>query len=328
VVERPVVERPAPGGGAAPGLPLPLPGAAALDDVVVRGIATIALGYAVVSCADAAVKWALPAVGPAAAMIWRGVFGALAIALLARGAVLRPVNRRLISARSLLHCAVTVAYYVVWAGGMPLADSYAVAAAAPLLMTLLAIPLLGETVGWRRWTSTAVGFCGVLIMLRPGGALWGWEAGLLLLGTGAMAVTRIWTRLLARTDTPATISFWLLLAHVPVGIALLPVFPPPQALPDWPVVLVLVFLGCANGVAHFLFARAFSMAPVSVLAPFEYTTLVWGLVLGLAVWGEFPAHGTLLGAGIVVAAGLYNLHRERVRARDARAARAVAGGAG
>lgn len=302
-------------------LALPLP---RIDDVV-RGIGLIASGYAIIACADAAVKWALPQVGPAAAMIWRGVFGALAIWALARGTSLRPVNLRLITWRSLLHCLVTVAYYVAWARAMPLADTYAVAAAAPLLMTLLAIPLLGETVGWRRWTSTLVGFGGVLVMLNPGGALWRWEALMLLSGIGLMALTRIWTRMLARSDNPATIAFWLLAAHVPVGLLLLPAFPPPAWLPTPATALTLVFLGGANGVAHFLFARAFAIAPVSVLAPFEYSTLVWGLLLGLAIWGDFPAAATLGGAGIVIAAGLYNLYRERVRARAARLGATPAG---
>lgn len=293
---------------------------AALLDETVRGIGFVAAGYAVIACADAAMKWAMPQLGPAAAMIWRGLFGALAIAVLARGASLRPVNLRLIAGRSLLHCVVTVAYYVAWASALPLADTYAVASAAPLLMTLLAIPLLGEQVGWRRWLSTLAGFGGVLVMLQPGGALWRWEAGMLLGGVGLMALTRIWTRLLSRSDTPATIAFWLLLAHVPVGLLLLPLFPPPVLFPDPATMAVVALLGCANGVAHFLFARAFALAPVSALAPFEYSTLVWGLLLGLAIWGEFPAGATLAGAGIVIAAGLYNLHRERMRARDKRQA--------
>lgn len=293
-----------------------------LDDAV-RGIGLIALGYAVIACADAAVKWALPEVGAAAAMIWRGIFGALAIALLARGASLRPVNGRLIAWRSLLHCVVTIAYYIAWARAMPLADSYAVASAAPLLMTLLAIPLLGERVGWRRWTSTAVGFGGVLVMLQPGGALWRWEAGMMLAAVALMALTRIWTRLLSRSDTPATIAFWLLAAHVPVGLLLLPAFPPPAWIPGPGTALALIGFGLANGVAHFLFARAFALAPVSVLAPFEYTTLVWGLVLGLLIWGDLPALATLAGAAIVIAAGLYNLYRERLRARAARFGKAA-----
>jgi len=288
----------------------------------IRGIGLIVAGFALIACADAAVKWALPEVGIAAAMIWRGAVGGLAVAVIARFRNLVPRNRRLVSARSLLHTAVTLAFYGAWMAGLPLADSYAVVAVAPLLMTLLAVPLLGERFGWRRTLSTLVGFCGVLVMLRPGGDLWRWEAGMLAAGVAALALTRIWTRQLARTDAPETIAFWLLAAHVPVGLLLLPVFPAPSVsgalLPDWPVVAVLVFLGIGNGLAHTLFARAYSLAPVGTLAPYEYTTLVWGGVLGFVIWHEVPAWATLVGAAIVIAAGLYNLHREQLRARQLR----------
>jgi len=291
------------------------------SDLVLRGIAIIATGYAVIACADAAVKWALPEVGVATAMVWRGAFGALGIFLFVGGRGLFPHDLRLITARSVLHCGVTVIWYWVWISGMALADSYAVAAAAPLLMTLLAIPMLGEQVGWRRWTSTAVGFAGVLFMLQPGGDLWRWEALALLGGTAVLAVTRIWTRVLAATDTPAAISFGLLLAHVPLGLALLPAFPAPSLLPPPGVALALVFVGLANGLAHLLFARAFAIAPVSVLAPFEYSVLLWGVLLGFAIWGEVPAWTTIAGAVVVMAAGLYNLHRARQRRSEAAAPR-------
>jgi drug/metabolite transporter (DMT)-like permease len=215
---------------------------------------------------------------------------------------------------------VTVGFYLAWFNGFPLADSYAVNAVAPLLMTLLAIPILGERVGWRRWTSTSVGFAGVLFMLQPGGDLWRWEAGLLLAGVGCLALSRIWTRVLASTDTPSAISFWLLLSHVPIGLLLIPVFPPPGSLvPSPAAALALGFLGLANGLAHYLFARAFAIAPVSALAPYEYTTLLWGGLLGFLIWAEVPGWTTLGGAAIVIAAGLYNLHRERVRRREAQA---------
>jgi drug/metabolite transporter (DMT)-like permease len=207
---------------------------------------------------------------------------------------------------------------------MPLADSYAVAAVAPLLMTLLSIPMLGEQVGWRRWTSTLVGFAGVLFMLQPGGDLWRVEAPLLLASAALMAVTRIWTRVLARTDTPQVIAFWLLLAHAPVGFALLPAFPPSAALPSAGAVAALLLFGAANAVAHVLFARAFALAPVSALAPYEYTTLLWGGVFGFLIWAEVPAWTTLAGAAVVIAAGLYNLHRERLR-RAAERQRATSG---
>ncbi len=284
-----------------------------------RGIGLIALGFLIVTVADAAVKWVLPEIGIALAMVLRGTIGAAAVLALSGGIRVRPVNRRLLATRSLLHCAVTVTFYLAWARGMPLGDSYAVAAVAPLAMTILAIPLLGETVGWRRWVATLVGFLGVLVMVRPGGDLWRWEAAVLLGGVGFMAVTRIWTRVLSRTDRPATIAFWLMIAHIPFGLALLPVFPPlawPSA-SGWVAILVL---GFGNGSAHFLFARAFALAPVGLLAPFEYSALVTGTLVGLVLWGDVPAWTTALGAAIVVSAGLYNLYRARVRAREAAAA--------
>jgi drug/metabolite transporter (DMT)-like permease len=283
-----------------------------------RGIGLIALGFLIVTIADAAVKWVLPEIGIALAMTLRGAIGAAAVLALSGGIRVRPVNRRLLATRSLLHCAVTVTFYLAWARGMPLGDSYAVAAVAPLAMTVLAIPLLGETVGWRRWVATLVGFLGVLVMVRPGGDLWRWEAAVLLGGVGFMAVTRIWTRVLSRTDRPATIAFWLMVAHIPFGLALLPVFPPLAWPSAWGWVAILV-LGFGNGSAHFLFARAFALAPVGLLAPFEYSTLVTGTLVGVLLWGDVPAWTTALGAAIVVSAGLYYLYRARVRAREAAA---------
>jgi drug/metabolite transporter (DMT)-like permease len=304
--------------------------AAPTGEDAVRGLLLVALGYAVISCADASVKWVLPEIGAAAAMVWRGLVGAAMVAALSRGRGLRPVRWRLLSLRSLLHTGVSAAWYAAWTLGVPLAASYAVASASPLLMTLLAIPILGERVGWRRWLSTGIGFCGVLFMLQPGGELWRWETAMLLAATAVMALTRIWTRVLTRTDTPSAIAFWLMVAHVPVGLLLLP-FPamwppggPPPLLPSWGGVLALLAFGMANGAAHMLFARGFGLAPVAAIAPFEYSPLLWGILLGAAIWGEVPGWTTLIGAAVVIAAGLYNLHRERLRRSQERAAAAAA----
>jgi hypothetical protein len=171
-----------------------------------RGIGIILVAYIVITGADAAIKWALPEVGAAMAMIWRGVVGGITVVILTRGRGLFPNNRRLLAWRGLLHCCVSVTWYWAWARGMPLVDSYAVACATPLLMTLFAIPLLGEKVGWRRWTSTMIGFGGVLIMLQPSGDLWRIETAALLGAVVLMAVTRIWTRMLSVSDGPAAIA--------------------------------------------------------------------------------------------------------------------------
>ncbi|WP_232479991.1 DMT family transporter [Roseomonas sp. KE2513] len=299
--------------------------AAGLPEEALRGIGLIAAGFGIVTISDAAVKWVLPEIGVAVAMMVRGALGAVTVLVLAGGLRVRAVNKRLVAARSLLHCAVTVTFYLAWSRGMPLGDSYAVAAVAPLAMTVLAIPLLGESVGWRRWLSTLVGFGGVLVMAQPGGDLWRWEAAVLLGGVVFMAVTRIWTRVLALTDRPATIAFWLMVAHIPFGVAVLPVFPAIgwPSLSGW---IAILFVGIGNGSAHFLFARAFALAPVGVLAPFEYSTLVMGTFVGVLVWGDVPSWATVAGAAVVVAAGLYNLRRAQIRAREARARAAVARG--
>src|SRR5262249_45081321 len=130
---------------------------------------------------------------------------------------------------------------------------------------------------------------------------------------GIMALTRIWTRVLTATEEPAGIAFWLMIAHIPAGLALLPVFPPPDVMPGPGVLVALLFFGVANAIAHILFARAFALAPVSVLAPYECSPLLLGGVLGFLIWAEVPAWTTLAGAAVVIVAGLYNLHREQVR---------------
>ena len=288
-----------------------------------------ALGYAIISCADAAIKFVLPEIGVAGAMLWRGAVGAVAVAVMARGRGLWPHRLGLLLGRSFLHCSVSVIWYFVWMSGFGLADSYAVAAASPLLMTLLAIPMLGEKVGWRRWTSCLFGFCGVLFMLQPGGELWRWETALLLVGVAGMAVSRIWTRTLASTDTPAAIAFWLMLAHIPMGLlalpwpALWPAGGSPALLPPAPLILLLLFFGASNALAHLLFARGYALANIAALAPLEYTPLLWGFALGYVIFGEVPAWTTLGGAVVVILAGLYNLHRERVRRAEERARRAA-----
>lgn len=278
-----------------------------------RGIGLVVIGYLIITGADAAVKWVLPEIGIAMAMICRGAIGMAVLAVITRGRGFYPVDKRLLAARSILHCCVSACWYWAWIRAVPLADSYAVACATPLLMTLMAIPLLGEKVGWRRMTSTGIGFAGVLVMLQPSGDLWRIESLVLLGAVCVMALTRIWTRLLSRTDKPSAIAFWLMAAHVPMGLLLLPAFPPPAALPAGSVVLALLFFGAANAVAHLLFSRAFALAPISALAPYEYTPFIYGIGIGFLVWGEMPAWTTILGAALVILAGIYNLHRERVR---------------
>ena len=286
----------------------------------VRGILIVAVAYLVMTMADVAGKLALLAAGVGVVMLGRGVVGSLvvvALALVERDIRrLLPVRWRLVALRSVLHAAVSTTWYIAWLY-VPLADAYAVGFTAPLVMTLLAVPMLGERIRWRRSLSTAIGFVGVLVMVRPGSALWRPELLVLVPGIVGMAVSRIMTRILSTTETPECLTFWLMLAHVPAGILLLLTIYPATGGLGWELAAALAVLGLLNGVGHWLMARAYALAPVSALAPYEYTPLIWGGLFGWLVFAELPGASSLLGAAIVAAAGLYNLHRERVRRQEA-----------
>ena len=287
----------------------------------VRGIALACLAYFIWTLGDTAAKWILPSVGVALAMFWRGIFGAATVAVIAWSrpghsiwARIRPVRVWMIAIRSVTSALVSVIWYIAWTE-ISLIDSYVVGFTAPLIMTVLAVPMLGERLRWRRAVSTGVGFMGVLVMLQPGGDLWTPMVLLLMAGIVAMSVTRIMTRQLSVTETPECQAFWLLIAHIVSGVLAMGMFPPTGTF-DTVAWITRVFLGISSGTAHCVYTRAYGLAPVSALAPYEYTMLIWGGVAGYVVFSEVPSWSTLAGALIIAAAGLYNLHRERVRAAE------------
>lgn len=286
----------------------------------VRGIMIVAGAYFVMTMGDVAGKYALIPAGLATVMLGRGLAGGTTIALLAGmegdWRRLMPVRWRLVLFRSVLHASQSLTWYVAWMF-VSLADSYALGFTAPLVMTLLAIPMLGERIRWRRAVSTAVGFCGVLLMVRPGSELWRPELLIMIPGIIGMAVSRIMTRVLSTTETAECLTFWLMAAHIPVGLLLLVAGLPGPGPLALDVVIAVVLLGAFNALGHWLMARAYALAPVSALAPYEYTALIWGGMAGFLVFSEMPGWGTMAGAGVVAGAGLYNLHRERLRRGEA-----------
>lgn len=299
----------------------------------VRGIAMASLCFFLLTVGDVATVWVLPVAGVIGAMWGRGLLGALMVVLLAlrhagdgpRGLRrLLPLRWRLVMFRSAVHALATVTWYVAWQSAMALADSYAVGYAAPLLMILLAIPMLGERLTRRRVVATLIGFAGMLVMLRPGGDLWTPVTLLLLVGVLGMAISRNMTRVLATTETPECLTFWLMAAHLPVGLLLRPLgFHWPGV--DGTVVVAMLVLGISNGVAHWLHARASALAPVGALAPYEYTGMIWAVLLGYLAFAQVPSWSTIGGAALVAFAGIDNFYREHRRRRAERAA--PAGGA-
>ncbi|WP_299358037.1 DMT family transporter [uncultured Paracoccus sp.] len=195
-----------------------------------------------------------------------------------------------------------------------LVETHALFTAYPLLVVALSGPMLGERVGWRRWLAVGVGFVGILIILQPGLRVFSPWAALPLISSLMFAVYGLLTRLVSRDD-PATVSFfWTGIAGA-AGITVVGLAnATPMALVDWPWMLGL----CLTAVlGHYLLIRAYELAEASSLQPFAYTQLVWVSIIGVLLFGERVAPNVVLGAVIVVAAGLFTWWRAQIRARMA-----------
>ena len=195
---------------------------------------------------------------------------------------------------------------------MPLSTAYSFFFIAPLLITALSVPVLGEHVGPRRWTAIAIGLLGVLVLLRPTGeGLSSWATPAVLLCVLSYAISTLTVRVLARTDSTQSMVVWLMaLMALGAGALALPGWVPLRAEDGW----IILGIGIGGAFGQYTITEAFRLGEASLIAPLEYTALLWGVALDLALWGVLPDAITWLGAGIIIVSGLYLLRRERVHA--------------
>jgi drug/metabolite transporter (DMT)-like permease len=192
---------------------------------------------------------------------------------------------------------------------LSLADTYSIFMCAPLLIAALSVPLLREHVAMGQWVPIAVGLAGVLVMLRPTGAGWATLGGLAaVLSAVCYAGSAIALRVLSRSETRESLVFYFTL-FLSIGAGFL-------ALPGWRSMLLsdlplIVGIGFLGATAQHLITEAFRSAPASVIAPFEYTALLWGVMLDLVIWKVLPGAITLTGGAVVICTGLYLIARER-----------------
>nr|WP_231960178.1 DMT family transporter [Tepidimonas fonticaldi] len=196
---------------------------------------------------------------------------------------------------------------------LPLANAYTLFFIAPLLITLLAIPILGERVRRAHLAAIAAGLVGVVIALRPTpDAFLGWAGLAVLLAAGAYAASAVLGRLACRTDAPESLVWWSMVALALGAGALAAPHWKPVAADHLPALAALAVTGFA---AQLAITEAFRHGQASAVAPFEYTALAWGVALDAAIWGVWPDAPTLVGASVVIAAGLYLIRHERLHAR-------------
>jgi drug/metabolite transporter (DMT)-like permease len=193
-----------------------------------------------------------------------------------------------------------------------LIEAHAVFACYPLLVAALSGPVLGEKVGWRRWTAIGIGFVGILVILRPGFAVFSPSALVALLAAAMFALYGLLTRWVSREDSAAVSFFWTGVAGCVAMTAVGVWFWEPMAPGDW---VWMAILCCTGALGHYLLIRAYEVAEASAVQPFAYLQLVFASGLGIVVFDERLEWNVALGACIVVAAGLFTLWRARVRAQ-------------
>ena len=227
---------------------------------------------------------------------------------------LRPVRWSLHLARGVL-AIIMLSSFIYALRLLPMADAYALFLAAPLIVTALSTPLLRERVDWRRWVAITVGMCGTLALLRPSAASLATVGALAAVAAAACyALSAITIRVLTRTDTTASMVFWFM--------AMLTVFAGALAVPNWVPLRsehwsLLVGIGALGALGQHFVTEAFRHAPAATIAPFEYTALLWAMAIDWVVWAHAPNTHMLVGAAIIIASGLYLIHRERQEHRAA-----------
>ena len=280
------------------------------------GIFLLSAGVAFFGVGEACVK-TLAAEYDILQVVWaRYVFHALVfLAIFSRSGIISQMKTSrpfLHIARSITLMIGTVSFFTALIY-LSLPEAVAINFVAPLLVTALSIPFLGEKVGPRRWAAIFVGFLGVLVIIRPGLGVMHWAAFLPLITAISYAGYQIMTRIAGRTEDTKTSLFWTSTVGVIVMSCIVPFV---WKAPDATAWVIMVTTGAVFGFGHYLLIRAFEVAAVSTLSPFLYTQIIWVTIISIVVFDQFPDQFSILGTAIVIGSGLYIWHRE-TRERNA-----------
>ncbi len=286
-----------------------------------RGVASMILGMAAFIINDTLIKLASASVPTGQLITMRNIMAAALIVMLivmtGQAAHLRRAADRVVVARSLIDVIATLCYLLALFH-MPIGNVTAINMATPLAMTAAAAVFMGVPVGWRRWSAIVAGFLGVLLIVQPEAE--GFNAySLLAIAAVVFIVARDLTTRRIDTGIPSLVITLTNAVFVLLGALAL------SAWEGWVAVnLVQVLLLAGAGVfligGYLLIVDAFRHGDLATVGPFRYTGLIWALLSGFLVWGDIPNLLAFAGIVIVVASGLYVLHRERVKAREEAAA--------
>lgn len=279
------------------------------------GVLFAALSFALFACVDVAVKWLAGSYSVTQIVMLNAAFGAipiLAIGLYEGGIQALRTRRPFLTILRGLSAVATATLGFNAFTLMPVADAYAIMFCAPLILTALSVPLLKEPVGWRRWAAVCVGMAGVLIMLRPGSGVASLGAFMSLGAAVGIACSGIIMRILGRTESSHATAFLTnLVTFTVAGAATGSDF----IVPPWPDLAIFAVVGFMAGGGLICIVAAYRNALAAVVAPFQYTQIVWGGLLGYLMWADVPGWSVIAGGTVVIASGLYTTYREAVVTR-------------
>lgn len=223
---------------------------------------------------------------------------------------LRPNHPGWVALRSF--CAMMSGVCAFYAfSALPLAQVYAILFATPLLITLLSIPILGEKVGFHRWLAVALGLCGVMIVLRPGtGQALSFGHLAALCGAFSSATAAVVTRKLGGSERPLVLLMWPMLGNLVLTGAGLTIAYVPMELPHLAMAGMIAVLGLVGG---FLSILAYRTGEAAIVAPMQYSQMIWATIYGWFIFNESLDRPTIIGASVIIASGLYIVWRERSR---------------
>jgi len=287
-----------------------------------QGVVLMAVAMLLLPCMDAIAKYMATFAGmsPGQVTFYRFFFQMVCTIPLvftaAGSAMLRPKRPWLNLLRGAIHGGASLLFFAA-VKYMPLADVFAIYFVEPFILTAMSAAFLGDKVGWRRWLAIMVGFGGALIVIQPSFVLFGWTALLPVACAFLFSLYLFMNRAIGNADSPLTMqtiagfggTLFMGAAMLLGGSAGIADFAP--SLPGSLFALaLLVVLGALSGYAHMLVVRAFRMAPLSLLAPFQYFEIISATVLGYAIFGDFPTPSKWLGIAVIVASGLFIIWRE------------------
>lgn len=281
-----------------------------------RGVILMALGFFAFSGTDLLAKLLTESLHPFQIVWFRliGLFLGVLVLLVVKGPkVLRTAHPGIQISRGTL-AAVSATLFIFGVSEVPLADATAVTFIAPFVVTVAGALVLKETVGMRRWLAVATGFVGMLIVIRPGSGVFDPAIFFIVLAALCFATRQILSRLLSGEDNIATtVAYTSISATVVISLAMPFVWITPS---DSRVIAYLVGIAIAAAIGELLIIRALEMAQAVVVAPLQYSLIIWATLYGYLAFGDLPDHWTLIGCAIIVASGLFTLSRERLRARQ------------